>query len=75
MTTHTHSGLEEAAVHLLDSLGQRDHVTLDLSFDADSVLAIERLMDALDAEARRRGMGITLKVHEGSRLCISRRRL
>ncbi len=75
MTTRTHSGLEEAAVQLLDALGQREHVTLDLSFDADSARAMERLMEALDREARRRGAGIRLEVHEGSRLCISRRRL
>lgn len=75
MTTRTHSGLEEAAVHLLDTLSRRDNVTLDLSFDAGSVRAIEHLMEALDAEARGRGMGISLQVHEGSRLCISRRRL
>jgi len=74
MTTKTLTSLEEAATQLLDTLMNGKNVTLDLAFEDGAARAMEPLMAATDAEARRRGVGIVTEFKERNRLCLSLRR-
>ncbi len=71
MTTKTLTTIQEAAALLIDALTRGTTVTLDLAFEDGAERAMEQLMTAVDEEARRRGVGVTVEPKEGSRVCLS----
>lgn len=71
MTTKTLTSIQEAAALLIDALTRGTNVTLDLAFEDGAERAMEQLMTAVDEEARRRGVGVTVAPKEGSRVCLS----
>ncbi len=71
MTTSTLTSVEEAAARLLDAVATGTDVELDVVFDVSHERELERLMDALHDEARRRKIGVTIEPKEGRRLCVS----
>jgi hypothetical protein len=71
MVTPTAINLETAAARLLDVVMEQSSVTLDLGSATDGAAGIERLLLVLNAEARRRGIGVEVAEQEGGQLCLS----
>ncbi len=71
MKTTTMTSEQLAASRLLDVLIEGQRVTLDVTFPEPNVEALERLMTVLHAEARRRGVGVTIAATGERGLCLS----